>query len=149
MGIPFEVVLVDHIGPTGASAAYFTMDKDLQNRFLTDPYVMLSSDGSPTMYHPRGYGSFAKMIEKFVVHDSSLTLEEAVRKMTSLPAQMIGIKDRGILRKGYKADILIFDPKKVRANATFESPHVLATGFDYVLINGSQKIGNGKLLKRN
>ncbi|GIT74268.1 MAG: hypothetical protein Ct9H300mP29_2620 [Candidatus Neomarinimicrobiota bacterium] len=63
------------------------------------------------------------MIEKFVVHDSSLTLEEAVRKMTSLPAQMIGIKDRGILRKGYKADILIFDPKKVRANATFESPH--------------------------
>ena len=149
MGIPFEEVLVDHIGPTGASAAYFTMDKDLQNRFLTDPYVMLSSDGSPTMYHPRGYGSFAKMIEKFVVHDSLLTLEEAVRKMTSLPAQLIGIKDRGILRKGYKADILIFDPKKVRANATFESPHVLATGFDYVLINGSQKTGNGKLLKRN
>jgi N-acyl-D-amino-acid deacylase len=69
--------------------------------------------------------------------------------MTSLPAQLIGIKDRGILRKGYKADILIFDPKKVHANATFESPHVLATGFDYVLINGSQKTGNGKLLKRN
>ncbi len=149
MGIPFEEVLVDHIGPTGASAAYFTMDRDLQYRFIQDPKVMISSDGSPTMHHPRGYGSFAKVIEQFVVSDSLLTLEEAIRKMTSLPAQMIGIKNRGILREGFKADIIIFDPVKVKAHATFDTPHKLATGFDHVLINGKVDTGHGKVLRKD
>lgn len=149
MGIPFEEVLVDRIGPTGVSAAYFTMDKDLQYQFIQDPHVMISSDGSPTMHHPRGYGSFAKVIEQFVVKDSSLTLEEAIRKMTSLPAQIIGIKNRGILRKGYKADILVFDPKKVKANSTFDSPHQLATGFDYIFVNGKLQSGFGQVLRKN
>ena len=149
MGIPFEEVLVDRIGPTGVSAAYFTMDKDLQYQFIQDPHVMISSDGSPTMHHPRGYGSFAKVIEQFVVKDSLLTLEEAIRKMTSLPAQIIGIKNRGILRKGYKADILVFDPKKVKANSTFDSPHQLATGFDYIFVNGKLQSGFGQVLRKN
>ncbi|MDP6339944.1 MAG: amidohydrolase family protein [Candidatus Marinimicrobia bacterium] len=149
IGIPFEELLVDHIGPTGASAAYFTMDHDLQFRFLKDPYVMVSSDGSPTMYHPRGYGAFAKVIEQFVVKDSFLSLEEAIRKMTSLPAKMMGIKDRGVLRTGYKADVLIFNLKKVKANATFDSPHELASGFEYVIINGKMKKGYGQVLLRD
>ncbi|MBC8345772.1 MAG: amidohydrolase family protein [Candidatus Marinimicrobia bacterium] len=148
MGIPFEEVLVDHIGPTGASAAYFSMDRDLQYRFLIDSMVMISSDGSPTMHHPRGYGSFAKVIEQFVVKDSLLTLEEAIRKMTALPAQIIGIKNRGILRSGFKADILIFNPDRVHANATYDSPHELATGFDYVIINGKIDKGYGRVLQK-
>ena len=147
-GIPFEKVLVDHIGPTGASAAYFTMDRDLQYRFIQDPYVMISSDGSPTMHHPRGYGSFAKVIEEFVVRDSLITLPEAIRKMTSLPAEMIGIGDRGRLRKGYKADILIFNPNNIKANASFAEPHKLATGFDHVIINGKIDRGHGQVLKK-
>ncbi len=147
-GIPFEKVLVDHIGPTGASAAYFTMDRDLQYRFIQDPYVMISSDGSPTMHHPRGYGSFAKVIEEFVVRDSLITLPEAIRKMTSFPADMIGIRDRGRLRKGYKADILIFNPINIKANASFAEPHKLATGFNYVIINGKIDRGHGQVLKK-
>ena len=139
---------MDHIGPTGASAAYFTMDRDLQYRFIQDPYVMISSDGSPTMHHPRGYGSFAKVIEEFVVRDSLITLQEAIRKMTSLPAEMIGIGNRGRLRKGYKADILIFNPNNIKANASFAEPHKLATGFDHVIINGKIDRGHGQVLKK-
>jgi len=149
MGIPFEEVLVDRFGPGGGlSAAYFTMDRDLQYRFLQDPHVMISSDGSPTMHHPRGHGSFAKVIEEFVVKDSLFTLEEAIRKMTSLPAQIIGIKDRGVLRQGFKADILIFDPTNIKANATYVSPHKSATGFDHVLINGKVGAGHGIVLRK-
>ncbi|MEA1881315.1 MAG: amidohydrolase family protein [Candidatus Marinimicrobia bacterium] len=150
MSLPFEEVLVDRFGPMGGlSAAYFTMDRDLQYRFIQDPHVMISSDGSPTMYHPRGYGSFAKVIEQFVLKDSLLTLEEAIRKMSSLPARMIGIKDRGILRPGFKADILIFNPDSVQANATYDSPHQLATGFDYIFVNGKLQSGFGQVLRKN
>lgn len=148
MNIPFEELLVDHIGPSGASAAYFTMDSDLQYRFLTDPHVMISSDGSPTMHHPRGYGSFAKVIEQFVVEDSLLSLEEAIRKMTSLPAEMMSLQDRGILRKGYKADIIIFDPLYVKARATFDDPHQYAKGFETIIINGKFGEGSGKILRK-
>ena len=66
LGKPFADVLIDDIGPNGASAAYFVMDEDVMARFLIDPFVMVSSDGSPTMRHPRGYGSFAKIIRQFV-----------------------------------------------------------------------------------
>ncbi|HHZ99829.1 MAG TPA: N-acyl-D-amino acid deacylase [Candidatus Marinimicrobia bacterium] len=137
MDLSFEQVLVDSIGPAGADAAYFTMDKELQERFLADPYVMVSSDGSPAMYHPRGHGAFAKMIRKYVVEDSLLTLEEVVRKMTALPAETIGLTDRGLVRKGYKADLIIFNPLKVKDNATFGEPHQLATGFETVIVNGN------------
>lgn len=144
---PFEEVLLD-IGPTGASGAYFVMDDTLQKRFLQSPYVMISSDGSPTMHHPRGYGSFPKIIESFVVKEQLLSLPEAIRKMTSLPAETIGLEDRGILAAGQAADILVFDPDSVRANASFTNPHQLASGFDYVIVNGNIALEQGRFSER-
>jgi len=141
---PYEEVLWD-IGPTGAAGAYFIMDEELQNHLLTDPYLMVGSDGSPTMHHPRGYGSFAKVIETLVLRDALLSLPEALRKMTSLPAATLGLKDRGTLAVGKKADLLVFDPEKVRANADFTAPHTLASGFDYVFVNGELAWAAGKI----
>ena len=135
-GKAFEVVLVDDIGPGGASAAYFVMNDDLQDRLTQDPNVMISSDGSPTMYHPRGYGSFAKIIRRSVFEKKLFSLAEAIRKMTSLPAQSIGIEKRGQIKVGFKADLIIFDPTKVKDVAQFDSPHQLAEGFETVIVNG-------------
>ncbi|MEM6630848.1 MAG: amidohydrolase family protein [Bacteroidota bacterium] len=135
-GMPFEKVLMEEFGPTGTSAAYFVMNEELQETLLKDSLVMVSSDGSPTMQHPRGYGSFAKIIESFVIQNQVFSLEEGIRKMTSLPAQTIGIVDRGTLQAGMKADILVFNPQFIHTPATFESPHQLAVGMDHVIING-------------
>jgi len=141
-GQPFEEVLMD-IGPGGASGAYFVMDQSLQARLLADPHVMVSSDGSPTMHHPRGYGSFAKIIEQYVNHHELFSLHEAIRKMSSLTANTIGITDRGVIEAGKKGDLLIFDPGAVRARADFTEPQQLAQGFDYVIVNGKTAIDNG------
>lgn len=133
----FEDLLIDVIGPNGASAAYFVMDEALQTRLLTDPFVAVASDGSPTAFHPRGYGSFARVIEHDVIGNGRLTLAEAVRKMTSLPAAILGLTDRGVLAAGMHADVVVFDPAAVRAPADYIAPHRLAKGFDVVLVNGS------------
>ena len=133
---PFNEVLMDDIGPNGASGAYFVMDEALQSRLIADSLVALSSDGSPTMHHPRGYGAFAKIIRKFVVEDKLLTLEDAIRKMTGLPASILKLEKRGLLKAGNYADVLVFDPNQVKDLATYEEPHQLAIGFDYVILNG-------------
>lgn len=146
-GRPFEEVLLD-IGPGGASGAYFVMDEALQGRLLEDPHVMICSDGSPTMHHPRGYGSFAKIIEQYVQEEQRFTLAEAVRKMTSLPAQALGLQNRGVLQAGYHADLLVFDLKKIKARATFSEPHLLAEGMDWVVVNGQVAFQAGKLKER-
>jgi len=151
-GLPYEKVLLG-MGPNRASGAYFIMDEDLQEEIIAHPKTMICSDGSPTMRHPRGYGSFAKIIEEFVRKRKRMTLEEAVRKMTSFPAQIIGISKRGQVKVGHYADLLVFDPTQIKANATFSEPHQLASGFEYVFVNGEMawineqfEIANGKLL---
>jgi N-acyl-D-amino-acid deacylase len=140
---PFERVLVEDLGPQGGSAAYFIMDEDLQRRFIQDPRVAISSDGSPTGFHPRGHGTFAKIIEQYVQEEGSLTLPEAVRQMTTLPAAQLGIRDRGQLAPGLAADIVVFDPAVVRARATYAEPHRLAEGFDALWVNGVQLRSGG------
>jgi N-acyl-D-amino-acid deacylase len=149
--MPFENVLIDEIGPEGASAAYFVMNEEVMQRFLIDPYVMVSTDGGPEMRHPRGYGSFAKIIRKYVNELELLSLEEAVRKMSGLPAETLGLTDpekvkvpRGFIREGFAADIVIFDPSNVRDTATFEEPHRFAEGFDWVFVNGVAVIEDGE-----
>jgi N-acyl-D-aspartate/D-glutamate deacylase len=134
--MPFEEVLIDVIGPQGSYAAYFVMDDELLSAFLVDPNVSVSSDGSPTGFHPRGHGTFARVIEDYVVKDKLLELPEAIRKMTSLPADQIGMRNRGRLLSGYAADLVIFDPANVRANATYIDPLQFAEGFDVVIVNG-------------
>jgi len=131
----FVNVLIDDIGPQGASAAYFVMGKEAQDRFIRSPDVMISTDGSPGMFHPRGYGSHARMIETYVMKEG-LSLPLAVKKMTSMPAAALRLSDRGVIRAGAKADLVLFDPAKVRETATWDKPQQLSTGFDTVIVNG-------------
>lgn len=133
---PFEEVLMTDIGPYGASGAYFIMDEALQETFLKNDQVMICTDGSSTMNHPRGYGAFAKVIQTYVLDKKILELEEAVRKMSGLSAKTIGLQDRGVIQVGKKADVLLFNPSEVKENATYENPHQLASGFRYVIVNG-------------
>jgi len=127
------------------------MDEEVMAQFLIDPFVMVSSDGSPTMRHPRGYGSFAKIIHRFVMSEELLSLEEAIYKMSGLPAETLGLANRnmtatprGLIREGFAADLLIFDPPEIRDTATFENPHAYAEGFDWVFVNGVPVIEEGQ-----
>ena len=146
LGKPFEDVLIDDIGPDGAHAAYFVMDAQLQERLLIDPHIMISSDGSATSHHPRGHGAFARVIRKYVVEKHLLTLEQAIHKMTGLPADTIGMEriQRGRIAEGWFADLLVFDPQAVRDNATYEQPHRVASGLDCVIVNGKLVRENDK-----
>jgi N-acyl-D-amino-acid deacylase len=136
LGKPFEDVLIDDIDLDDTGAAHFVMSEPVMERLLADPHVMVCTDGSPTMRHPRGYGAFARVIRQCVVVSPLLSLEEALRKMTGLPAETLGLRTRGLIAPGQAADILVFDPQTVRDSATFEEPHQLAQGFDTVLVNG-------------
>ncbi|WP_339816058.1 amidohydrolase family protein [uncultured Imperialibacter sp.] len=141
---PFEDILIDDIGPRGASAAYFVMNDSLQVALMKSDYVVVSSDGSPGMRHPRGYGSFGKMIETYTVKGDYFTLEQIVHKMSGQTAEVIGLKDRGLLKVGYKADVAIFDPANVKVKADFQHPHHLTEGVDFVLVNGKLARSNGE-----
>ncbi len=139
---PFEDVLIE-LGPGGAQAAYFVMDEGVMGTLLTDPHVAVSSDGSPTMQHPRGYGSFPRVLRRYVVEEQRLTLEEAVHKMSGLTAAIIGLDDpartdipRGRLQVDWAADLLVFDPAEVRDRAEFGDPHLLAEGMRAVWVGG-------------
>lgn len=161
-GRPFEEVLIE-LGPGGASAAYFVMDERLMEVFLRDPHVAISSDGSPTMRHPRAYGSFARIIRRYVVEEELLSLEEAIRKMSGLPASIIGLDDsdrveipRGRVEVGWAADLAVFDPHEVQDRADFEQPHRLAAGMAGVWVAGEltwkegaavEGPGNGRVLR--
>jgi N-acyl-D-aspartate/D-glutamate deacylase len=145
MEMPFEDVLIDVIGPEGASGAYFVMNDELQARFLQDDNVGVCSDGSPTGFHPRGHGTFAKIIETYVNERGVLELPQAVRKMTSFAADVLGIDDRGTIAEGMLADLIVFDPDAVRATASYPDPLQLAAGFDVVIVNGRIARENGVL----
>ncbi len=142
--MPFEDVLIDVIGPAGASAAYFVMNEQLQATILTDPNVGICSDGRPTGFHPRGHGTFARIIERYVMEEKKLRLPEAVRKMTSFAAGVLGITDRGTVKPGMIADLIIFDPARVHETATYPDPLQLAIGFDVVIVNGKIARADGE-----
>lgn len=144
MDLPFEKILIDIIGPGGSSGAYFVMDEELQSRLLQDPLISVCSDGSPTGHHPRGHGTFAKVIEKYVMKEKKLTLTEAIHKMTAYAASILGIEDRGLIQSGKKADLIIFSPGAVKAVADYPHPHQLALGFDDIIVNGKVARENGK-----
>jgi N-acyl-D-amino-acid deacylase len=143
-GIPFEDVLVD-LGPSGASAAYFVMDEALQERLFLDARVMVGSDGGGGGGHPRGAGSFARVLEELVERRRVLSLEEAVRRMTSLPSETLRLgTDRGVIAPGAVADLVVFVPGEVRARATFTAPRVAATGMRHVVVAGQPVLLDGR-----
>ena len=107
----------------------------------SDGRLVVPGDGHP---HPRWYGTFPRVLGHFVREKKTLSLEEAVYKMSLLPAQTIGIKNRGLIKKGMYADITIFDKNTIIDKATFESPHQYSEGIYYVLVNGVIAIDNGE-----
>lgn len=146
-GMAFPDFLIK-LGPEGGSGAHFTMDQALQDVLLLDPFVAISTDGGPTMRHPRSTGTYAKWIEDHVVKGKRLDIAEAVRKATSLPARILRIPDRGTIRPGAKADLILFDPGKVRARSTYVDPFARAEGFDLVMVNGEPAFERGARVAR-
>ena len=148
-GKPFEDVLIDNIRPGGASAAYFVMDDALQSRLLLDPHVAVGTDGGAHSRHPRGHGTFAKVIAEYVQKRKTLSLREAVRKMSGLAANTLrlGELQRGVLKVGYWADVLVFDPREVHDNADYEKPHRRSSGMAWVFVNGRAVVAAGKFKK--
>ncbi|MGH8221617.1 MAG: N-acyl-D-amino-acid deacylase family protein [Woeseiaceae bacterium] len=142
--LPFEDVLIDVIGPQGASGAYFVMNDELQERLFRHPFVGVCSDGSPTGFHPRGHGTFARIIESYVLDKELVPLGEAIRRMSSFPASILKIPDRGLVAAGYKADLLIFEPQEVRETASYLAPISRARGFDFVIVNGELAWRDGR-----
>src|SRR5690606_23183047 len=143
-GVPFEDVLVE-LGPSGASAAYFVMDEALQERLLLDPHVMVGSDGGGGGAHPRGAGTFARVLEEMVGARGALPLAEAVRRMTGLPARTLRLdRDRGRVAPGLVADLLVFDPSEVHARATFTDPRRPASGMRHVVVAGEVVVRDGR-----
>ncbi|TAK17878.1 MAG: D-aminoacylase [Acidobacteria bacterium] len=134
----------------GCQGIFHAMSEDDLVRILKHPATMIASDGEVPIFgranpHPRSYGTFARVLGRYVRDEHVLTLEEAVRKMTSFPAARLGFTDRGVLRPGMKADIAIFDPATVRDTATFTAPHQYAEGFFAVLVNGQVIFENGAM----
>jgi N-acyl-D-amino-acid deacylase len=124
-----------------ASLVSFNMSEDDIERIMRQPWTMGSSDGGlvapgASQPHPRNNGAFARRLARYVRERHTVTLEHAIRTMTSLPAQVFGFTGRGEIREGAFADIVIFDPAKVVDRATYENPHQLAEGIDWVLVNG-------------
>ena len=123
------------------SIVSFNMSEDDIAQFMRQPYTMTSTDGGLVAMgegkpHPRNYGSFPRKLARYVRERGTITLEHAIRSMTSLPATVFSLKDRGVLRPGAAADIVIFDPAKVTERSTYTDPHQLAEGIDIVLVNG-------------
>ncbi len=139
----------DHVG-----AVYFTMNEDDVKFAMQQPFVSVGTDAgavnfqgplSESKVHPRAYGSFTRILGRYVRDQHLLPVEQAIRKFTSLPAQRMGLHDRGILRTGAFADITIFDPGTVNDVATFEDPHRPSTGIEYVIVNGVVSLEHGKV----
>ena len=141
--------IIEMMEQGGAGMIFHGMsDKDVK-AIMQYPFNMFASDASIRIYgsgnpHPRGYGTNARVLSKYVRDEKVLSLEEAVRRMTSLPAQKFQLKGRGLLREGYAADIVIFDEQKVQDLSTYDKPHQYTTGFKYVLVNGQLTVDEGK-----
>jgi N-acyl-D-amino-acid deacylase len=129
----------------GAGVVCHSMKDSDINTFYRQPWVMVSSDGGIGSRHPRGAGSYPRVLGRYVRELRWLTLPEAIRKMTSLPAQRFKLKDRGLIRTGFKADLVVFDPKTIIDRATFQEPQLTAEGVQRVFVNGVEVWSDGKV----
>jgi N-acyl-D-amino-acid deacylase len=127
-----------------------TMSEDDVVKALRQPWTMIGTDGSvvakgETSVHPRSFGTFPRVLRKYVREEGLLGLEDAVRKMTSLPASLLRLADRGLIKPGFKADLVIFDPGAVGDEATFDAPTRPSVGISHVLVNGKISLENGRV----
>lgn len=132
---------------------YFSMSEENMVKKVQQPWMSFCSDAGSYApegvflnysTHPRAYGSFARLFSTYVREKQVITVEEAVRKLTSLPAENLKLEKRGLLEVGHYADIVVFDPETIQDHATFQEPHQLATGVEYLLVNGSMVVHKGK-----
>ena len=142
------IVVFEIIKGGGATAVYHAINSDDVDRIMQHPMTSIASDGPITVFgvgspHPRTYGTFARVLGRYVRDRNILSLEEAIRKMTSLPANILSIDRRGLIKEGYYADISIFDPATIIDKATFEEPHQYAEGINSVIVNGKIVVENG------
>lgn len=138
---------------SNVSAVFFSMSEDNLRKEIAIPWMSFGSDGKSmapegvslkSATHPRAYGNFARLLGKYVRDEKIITLEEAVYRLTALPASNLKLDRRGALKEGYYADVLVFDPAKVQDHSTFENPHQLSTGMSHVFVNGVQVLRNGE-----
>jgi N-acyl-D-amino-acid deacylase len=131
---------------------YFLMNEDNVRRQLQLPYMSFGSDGQAmapegvflkSATHPRAYGNFARVLGRYVRDEQLITLQEAVRKLSAMPAEHLGLRRRGSLAAGVHADVVVFDPATVGDKATFEEPHQLAVGMRHVFVNGVAVVRDG------
>jgi N-acyl-D-amino-acid deacylase len=132
---------------------YFLMSEDNVRKQIQLPYMSFGSDaGAPategvflqSSTHPRAYGNFARLLGKYVRDEQVIPMEEAIHKLTKLSADKLGIQKRGLLKPGYYADVVLFDPENIQDHATFPEPHQYATGVQHVWVNGQQVLKNGE-----
>jgi N-acyl-D-amino-acid deacylase len=145
-----DLVIADN---SRVDTAYFLMSEDNLERNLRWPYTMLGSD-APSLApegafmqfnpHPRAYGTFARFLGRYVRERQLMPLQEAIRRLTTLPAQSIAIRERGALQVGYFADVVVFDPATITDHATFARPHAYSTGVRDVFVNGVQVLRGGE-----
>lgn len=154
-------LVIEAVRQGGASAIYHVLDEDDVERIMRHPQTMIASDGrlvepGDGHPHPRWYGTFPRVLARYVREKGVLTLEEAVHKMTAMPAARIGLGDRGRIGEGLAADLVIFDPETVADRATFEEPHQYPVGIETVVVNGTVAVEGeretgvraGKVLRR-
>lgn len=154
-GVAPEEAAFDLLLENGAEivAVFNLMSEENVHRQTALPWISFCSDSEAlsaagiflkSMVHPRAYGSFARLLAKYVRDEKALSLQEAIRRMTSFPARNLKLQQRGELREGYYADIVVFDPAQIQDHATFTEPHQYATGVEHVLVNGTPVLRNGK-----
>lgn len=150
-----EDVIMDLVIEDGSrvGTVYYLMSEENVRKQIKLPYMSFGSDGpsiapeppvTNTGAHPRSYGNFARLLRKYVREEKVIPMEEAIYKLTSLPAKNLKIKKRGALKEGYFADVVIFDPETISDKATFKDPHQLSVGVEHVFVNGEQVIENGE-----
>jgi len=150
-----DETILDLIAENGGDvqAVYFLMSEENIRKQIALPEMTFGSDAGSYSFdktppksstHPRAYGNFARLLEKYVQNEKIISLQEAIRRLTYLPAQRFGLKNRGQLKEGFWADIVVFDPQKIKEKATFEQPHQYAEGVLHVLVNGKITIRDGK-----
>ena len=150
-GVSQEDAIVDLVLEHSPGAIYFMMSEDNVRKQIGFPWVSFGSDGGSMdpgtargLTHPRAYGNFARLLGRYVRDEKVISLEEAIRRLTSLPAQNIKAAGRGKLETGFFADVVVFDPEEIQDHATYEDPHRLSTGMVHVFVNGVQVLDRGE-----
>jgi N-acyl-D-amino-acid deacylase len=145
LGKPYEKVIIDDLGYGGPEQAHFLMSEAVQSVFIAADNIGFSTDASPELRHPRASSSFAKVLEDYVGPAPKMSLEKAIYKMSGLAADIVGIKDRGVLAADRKADIVVLSPDRLHVRATWAAPMLPPSGFDDVIVNGRITLEDGKV----